>query len=43
MFGLLYTGIPEPLADGAERLPRIFEKIPLVSEIAGSLFIMAVK
>lgn len=42
-FDFLYPKIPDSFANGAERLLKVFEKIPLVSEIAGSLFIRAVK
>lgn len=42
-FDFMYPGIPDSLAGRAEGLLKVFEKIPLVSEIAGSLYIRAVK
>ncbi|MCC6503191.1 MAG: class I SAM-dependent methyltransferase [Deltaproteobacteria bacterium] len=42
-FDFLYPKIPDSLAGKADSLLRVIEKIPLVSEIAGSLFIRAVK
>lgn len=42
-FDFMYPKIPDSLAFRAEKVLKVFEKIPLVSEIAGSLFIRAVK
>lgn len=42
-FDFLYPRIPDSFAVKADGLLRAAEKIPLVSEIAGSLFIRAVK
>jgi ubiquinone/menaquinone biosynthesis C-methylase UbiE len=42
-FDFLYPKIPDSFAGRAESFLKVFEKIPLVSEIAGSLFIRAVK
>lgn len=42
-FDFLYPGLPDSLAGKAEAFLKVFERIPVVSEIAGSLFIRAVK
>lgn len=42
-FDFLYPKIPDSIAGRAEKALKVFEKIPLLSEIAGSLFIRAVK
>lgn len=42
-FDFLYPKIPDSMAEKAESLLKVFEKIPLISEIAGSLFIRAEK
>lgn len=42
-FDFLYPKIPDSFAGRADSLLKVFEKIPLLCEIAGSLFIRAVK
>lgn len=42
-FDFLYPKIPDSLAEKADSVLRAIEKVPLVSEIAGSLFIRAGK
>ena len=42
-FDFLHPGIPAWLADTMNKLTMPIEKIPVISEIAGSLFIEATK
>lgn len=42
-FDFLYPKIPDSMAEKAESLLKVFEKIPVLSEIAGSLFIRGAK
>ncbi len=42
-FDFLHPIVPEPLINVTDRIGRLCERLPIVREIAGSLFIRALK